>query len=168
LGDGQARYIVSSAPTVAAEVAEPTEPAEPPAPDEIELPPGYVPGDPSSHPLAIERLRAMPYPGSDLVVVQELSAGSNYRRAVATYVSEGLTIRGLLTIPERDRPRRHDHGRARDPHPPRGRHAARRARGLPRLRPAHAVAASNPWADDPNSADEVGESRRPARTCGEG
>ncbi len=66
--------------------------------------PDWVPADPSSHPLSVERMRGMSYPGSDLVVVEELPAGSNYSRAVATYQSEGLTIRGLLTIPNGDPP----------------------------------------------------------------
>jgi dipeptidyl aminopeptidase/acylaminoacyl peptidase len=49
-------------------------------------------------------MRGMSYPGSDLVVVEELPAGSNYSRAVATYLSEGFVIRGLLTIPNGEKP----------------------------------------------------------------
>ncbi len=83
------------------------DPLQPGAPDEavsFALPPGYEVGNPATHPLAIERLRGLSYPGSDLVVVQELPAGSNYSRSVATYQSDGLTIRGLLTIPNGERP----------------------------------------------------------------
>jgi len=56
------------------------------------------------HPLAIERLREGEYPGSDIVIEQELPAGSNYSRYVALYKSEGLTIYGLLTVPNGDKP----------------------------------------------------------------
>jgi dienelactone hydrolase len=93
-------------PPAPVESPEPTEPvaAEAVAPAAAALPPGYVAGEPSTHPLAIERLRGLSYPGSDLVVVQELPPGSTYSRAVATYLSEGLTIRGLLTIPSGERP----------------------------------------------------------------
>jgi alpha-beta hydrolase superfamily lysophospholipase len=83
------------------------EPAQPAAVDDegaFIRAPDWVPEDPAGHPLSIERLRGQSYPGSDLVVVQELPAGSNYSRAVATYPSEGLTIRGLLTIPNGERP----------------------------------------------------------------
>ena len=83
---------------------DPAEPAPPSVSDTDTRPAGWVPDDPYSHPLSIERLRRLSYPGSDLVVVEELPAGSNYSRAVATYQSEGLTIRGLLTIPNGDPP----------------------------------------------------------------
>ncbi len=39
------------------------------------------------------------YPGSDIVIEKELERGSNYRRYYAWYLSEGLKIYGLLTIP---------------------------------------------------------------------
>ena len=55
-------------------------------------------------PLSIEALRARSYPGSDLVIEQELQSGSNYRRFIASYLSEGLKIYGLLTIPDGEKP----------------------------------------------------------------
>ena len=51
------------------------------------------------HPLSIESLRQGEYPGSDLVIEQTLSPGSNYKRYIASYRSEGLKIYGLLTVP---------------------------------------------------------------------
>lgn len=51
------------------------------------------------HPLMIEVQRQKTYPGSPLTTVQTLAAGSNYSQAVASYQSDGLTIYGLLTVP---------------------------------------------------------------------
>jgi dipeptidyl aminopeptidase/acylaminoacyl peptidase len=50
-------------------------------------------------PLSIEAMRARSYPGSPLSVIQGLAPGSNYSQAIASYVSDGLTINGLLTVP---------------------------------------------------------------------
>lgn len=51
------------------------------------------------HPLSIEALRIGEYPGSDLVVEEELPNGSNYKRQIVSYQSEGLKIYALLTVP---------------------------------------------------------------------
>jgi len=51
------------------------------------------------HPLSIQALREGEYPGSDIVIEQTLDAGSNYKRYIASYKSEGLKIYGLLTVP---------------------------------------------------------------------
>lgn len=59
---------------------------------------------PTPHPLTMEAMRARDYPGSDIVIEQTLDSGSNYYRYVATYLSEGLKIFGLLTIPYGDPP----------------------------------------------------------------
>lgn len=56
------------------------------------------------HPLAIEAMRAASYPGSDLVIERELERGASYRRYIASYLSEGLRINGLLTVPMGQRP----------------------------------------------------------------
>jgi dipeptidyl aminopeptidase/acylaminoacyl peptidase len=50
-------------------------------------------------PLAIDAMRQRDYPGSDLVVERSLSAGSNYRQSVVSYLSDGLKINALLTVP---------------------------------------------------------------------
>jgi dipeptidyl aminopeptidase/acylaminoacyl peptidase len=55
--------------------------------------------EPKPHPLSIEALRLGEYPGSEMVIEQTLSPGSNYQRLIASYKSEGLKIFGLLTIP---------------------------------------------------------------------
>lgn len=51
------------------------------------------------HPLSIAALKAGDYPGSDFVVEQNLTPGSNYSRQIVSYKSEGLKIYALLTIP---------------------------------------------------------------------
>ncbi|MBP9690753.1 alpha/beta fold hydrolase [Candidatus Woesebacteria bacterium] len=56
------------------------------------------------HPLAIESLRVIETPGSELVIEETLSNGSNYRRFIASYDSDGYKQYGLLTIPEGEKP----------------------------------------------------------------
>jgi len=56
-------------------------------------------------PLSIESMRRHEYPGSDLVIEQNLEPGSNYLRLIASYKSEGLKIYGLLTIPQGEKPK---------------------------------------------------------------
>lgn len=59
---------------------------------------------PVPNPMSIEAMRAETYPGSDITIVKELDRGSNYRRYYAYYLSQGLKIYALLTIPDRDMP----------------------------------------------------------------
>jgi len=49
--------------------------------------------------LSIESLRKGNYPGSDLVIEETLAPGSNYQRYIVSYLSEGLKIFALLTVP---------------------------------------------------------------------
>src|SRR5438094_5714633 len=63
-----------------------------------------LPADQTLNPLAIDAMRQRDYPGSDLVVEQTLAPGSNYRRYVASYRSDGLKIFGLLTVPNGRKP----------------------------------------------------------------
>lgn len=62
------------------------------------------PGEEAPHPLSIEALKQGEYPGSDLVIEQELEQGSNFKRYIASYKSEGLKQFGLLTIPTGETP----------------------------------------------------------------
>lgn len=57
-----------------------------------------------THPLMIAVMREQSYPGSDLVIEQTLSPGVNYDRYVVSYLSEGLMIYALLTIPRGEQP----------------------------------------------------------------
>ena len=54
---------------------------------------------PIPHPMSIIALRAGDYPGSDITVVKEMDRGINYHRYYVYYLSEGLKIYALLTIP---------------------------------------------------------------------
>jgi fermentation-respiration switch protein FrsA (DUF1100 family) len=59
---------------------------------------------PALHPMMIEALRQAEYLGSEIQIVETLERGSNYSRHYASYESEGLTIYGLLTIPDGEMP----------------------------------------------------------------
>ncbi len=54
--------------------------------------------------LSISALRARSYPGNDLVVEQTLSPHESYTQYIASYMSDGLKIYGLLTIPKGTKP----------------------------------------------------------------
>lgn len=54
--------------------------------------------------LTIEHLRGVTTPGSDLVIEQTLAPGVNYSRAIVSYLSEGLKINALLTVPNGEKP----------------------------------------------------------------
>ena len=56
------------------------------------------------HPLEISYMRDQEYPGSDIVIEQTLPNGSNYKRYIASYKSDGLKIFALLTIPNGQAP----------------------------------------------------------------
>ncbi len=58
----------------------------------------------SPNPLTIESMRARKYDGSDLKIEEGLAPGSNYNRYIASYLSDGLKIYGLLTIPNETPP----------------------------------------------------------------
>lgn len=52
-----------------------------------------------SFPMFIETLRAREYPGGNFMIEETLPNGTNYRQFIASYLSEGLKIYGLLTVP---------------------------------------------------------------------
>ena len=59
---------------------------------------------PTPHPMQIAAMRSMEYPGSDLVIEETLDPGSNYERYYVHYLSEGLKIYALLTVPRGEMP----------------------------------------------------------------
>ncbi len=88
-------------PAVAVQSSEIVKTAIPPTPagtleDETE--------SPSTSLMNIEALRARDYPASDLTIEETLDAGLNYQRYIASYISDGSKIYGLLTIPIEQRP----------------------------------------------------------------
>jgi dipeptidyl aminopeptidase/acylaminoacyl peptidase len=56
------------------------------------------------HELTIAGLQEMEIEGSDIILEQTLTNGANYARYIASYISEGNKIYGLLTIPFGDVP----------------------------------------------------------------
>jgi dipeptidyl aminopeptidase/acylaminoacyl peptidase len=52
----------------------------------------------------VEVMRQQAYPGSEIVIEEELDPGSNYDRYIASYLSEGLKIYALLTVPRGEKP----------------------------------------------------------------
>ncbi len=55
--------------------------------------------DKLSHPLSIESMKKVKYPGSDLTIEENLSSASSYKQYIVSYKSEELKIYALLTVP---------------------------------------------------------------------
>jgi len=49
-------------------------------------------------------MRQREYPGSDITIEDTLAPGVNYNRYIASYISDGLKIYALLTVPMGDKP----------------------------------------------------------------
>lgn len=60
--------------------------------------------NPLLDPLTIAAMRSRVYPGSDLRIEETLPDGENYHQYVASYISDGLKIYGLLTVPSSEKP----------------------------------------------------------------
>ncbi len=58
----------------------------------------------ASYPLQINALRARAYPGSDIVIERVLNPGVNYNRYYVSYLSDGLKIYALMTVPNGPKP----------------------------------------------------------------
>jgi dipeptidyl aminopeptidase/acylaminoacyl peptidase len=56
------------------------------------------------HPLAIEQMRQRDYPGSEITIEEELPATATYNQYVVSYLSEGLKINALMTVPIEEKP----------------------------------------------------------------
>lgn len=57
------------------------------------------------NPLSISVMRKKSYPGSDITIEQTLEDGTNYKQYIASYISDGLKINGLLTVPIGEKPK---------------------------------------------------------------
>lgn len=55
---------------------------------------------PTLFPMSIVAMRRGSYPGSDIMLDEQLGAGANYQRYYVYYFSQGLKIYGLLTVPD--------------------------------------------------------------------
>ena len=67
-------------------------------------PPTLTPSPTPTHPLMIELMRQRTYPGSAPTIESKLEPGYNYDRYIASYLSEGLKIYALLTVPRGQKP----------------------------------------------------------------
>jgi dipeptidyl aminopeptidase/acylaminoacyl peptidase len=63
-----------------------------------------IPAKPPDYPLSIAAMRQKTYPGSAMTIETTLTPGNNYRQYIASYLSDGLKIYGLLTVPVGDKP----------------------------------------------------------------
>lgn len=72
----------------------------------VESSPALIPVNAGNPPdaLSIEALRQRTYTGSDFVFEQTLDPGSNYNRYVVSYLSDGLKIYAMLTVPWEPKP----------------------------------------------------------------
>ena len=59
---------------------------------------------PIPHPLEIRAMRAREYPGSDVVIEDVLDPGVGYSRYYVSYISDGLKIYALMTVPNGEKP----------------------------------------------------------------
>lgn len=57
-----------------------------------------------SHPLQIEVMRQQSYPGSLITFEQTLEPGANYSRYIVSYLSDGLRVYALMTVPNGQKP----------------------------------------------------------------
>lgn len=105
--------VTNPLPTSAALLSEPSTPTT--VPGATPVPPTATPvptetataiptATPTLHPMSIAAMRAREYPGSDFVIEQELDPGINYRRYYVSYLSDGLKIYALLTVPNAEPP----------------------------------------------------------------
>jgi uncharacterized protein len=74
---------------------------ETPLPSETPIPASPTP---TLHPMMIEAQRLTPHPGSPITIERELERGANYSRYYASYLSDGLKIYALLTVPDGEMP----------------------------------------------------------------
>ena len=68
------------------------------------LPTATATPTPTPHPLTIQSMRERSYPGSEITIEETLQPGSNYSRYRVSYLSEGLKIYALLTVPNGEKP----------------------------------------------------------------
>ena len=73
-------------------------------PTETLIPTAIPTVTPVPFPLQISAMRAREYPGSDVVIESVLDPGVNYNRYYVSYLSEGLKIYALMTVPNGEKP----------------------------------------------------------------
>jgi dipeptidyl aminopeptidase/acylaminoacyl peptidase len=58
----------------------------------------------TTEPLSIDAMRSRDYPGSDILIEAVLDPGDNYSRYYVSYLSDGLKIYALMTVPDGPKP----------------------------------------------------------------
>jgi dipeptidyl aminopeptidase/acylaminoacyl peptidase len=96
--------LVASSPTPAASPTATASPLPPQTPTPTSTFTPVPTATPVPHPLEISAMRAREYPGSDIVVETVLDPGVNYDRYYVSYLSEGLKIYALMTVPMGEKP----------------------------------------------------------------
>ena len=57
-----------------------------------------------THPLQIAEMKKRTYPGSEIIIEKELASMDSYTQYLSSYISDGLKIYALLTIPQGEKP----------------------------------------------------------------
>jgi uncharacterized protein len=99
-GSGQA----ASFPTAAASRTSTAPPSPTLAPTQTPTPTVIPTATSVPNPLEIRAMRARDYPGSDITIEKVLDPGVNYNRYYVSYLSEGLKIYALMTVPMGEKP----------------------------------------------------------------
>ncbi len=95
---------LQTAPPVGIVLAATPLPTAPPSPTTTPAPTATSTPTPTPNPLTIQSMRERAYPGSDITIEETLQPGSNYSRYRVSYLSEGLKIYALLTVPNGEKP----------------------------------------------------------------
>ena len=98
-----ARLEAGDIPVTLYPTSTPSATATPLPPEPMPLP-NPTPTPRPLHPLQVEAMRQRDYPGSDIVIEETLTPGGNYDRYIASYLSDGLKMYALLTVPRGETP----------------------------------------------------------------
>jgi dipeptidyl aminopeptidase/acylaminoacyl peptidase len=96
--------LPASQPTPEVAPSSTVSPLPTPTPTETVTPSPVPTLTPIPHPLEISAMRAREYLGSDIVIEETLDPGVGYSRYYVSYLSEGLKIYALMTVPNGDKP----------------------------------------------------------------
>jgi len=94
----------ASAPTLAPVAISTSSPLPTLIPTETFIPTPIPTATPIPYPLQIDAMRARSYPGSEIVIEHTLDPGVNYGRYIVSYLSDGLKIYALMTVPNGEKP----------------------------------------------------------------
>jgi dipeptidyl aminopeptidase/acylaminoacyl peptidase len=101
---GASNNLAVAQPTVIAPASETPLPLPTATQAPTQIPTAIPTATPIPHPLQISAMRAREYPGSDIVIEDTLDPGVNYSRYYVSYLSEGLKIYALMTVPNGEKP----------------------------------------------------------------